>query len=44
MYIILNQENEKIAFIQNMMILDASQSQVLGILIGDCFFGKENVV
>jgi len=44
MYIILNQAGEKMAYIQNMMILDASQSQVLGILIGDCFFGKENAV
>lgn len=44
MYIILNNENEKVAHIQNMMILDATQTTVLGILIGDCFFGHDKVV
>ena len=44
MYIILNQENEKVAYIQNMMILDATQTTILGILIGDCFFGQDKVV
>ena len=44
MYTILNQKGEKIAYIQNRMIMDLSQEQVLGILIGDCFFGrKQNV-
>lgn len=40
MYIILNLEGKKIAHINNMIILDATQENVLGILIGDCFFGK----
>ncbi len=44
MYTILNQKGEKVAYIQNMMIMDMSQEQVLGILIGDCFFGKKNNV
>lgn len=41
MYSILNQNKEKIAHIQNMMITDLSGESVLGILIGDCFFGKK---
>ena len=44
MYLIQNQNNETVAYIQNMMILDASQEQVIGILIGDCFFGKNKKV
>ena len=44
MYTILNQKGEKVAQIQNMMIMDLSQEQVLGILIGDCFFGRQNKV
>jgi sporulation protein YlmC with PRC-barrel domain len=44
MYTILNQKGEKVAHIQNMMIMDLSQEQVLGILIGDCFFGRQNKV
>jgi len=40
MYIILNQEGKKIAYINNMIILDETKENVLGILIGDCFFGK----
>lgn len=44
MYIILNQEGEKIGHIKNMIILDPSQEKVLGILIGDCFFGKSTKV
>lgn len=44
MYTILNQKGEKVAHIQNMMILDLAQEQVLGILIGDCFFGRKHVV
>ena len=44
MYTILNQKGEKVAHIQNMMIMDLTQEQVLGILIGDCFFGKKNNV
>ena len=44
MYIILNQDGEKIAHIDNMIILDATKEKVLGILIGDCFFGKSTKV
>jgi hypothetical protein len=44
MYTITNQKGEKVAHIQNMMIMDLSQEQVLGILIGDCFFGRQNKV
>lgn len=44
MYIILDQEGKKIAHINNMIILDAAQENVLGILIGDCFFGKSTKV
>lgn len=40
MYSILNQDGKKMAHINNMIILDAAQENVLGILIGDCFFGK----
>lgn len=44
MYLIKNKEKEVVAYIQNMMILDASHKHVVGILIGDCFFGKNNKV
>lgn len=44
MYLIQNQKNETVAYIQNMMILDAQQEKVIGILIGDCFFGKNKKV
>ena len=44
MYLIQNQNKETTAYIQNMMILDAHQEKVIGILIGDCFFGKNNKV
>jgi hypothetical protein len=44
MYIILNQEGEKIGYINNMIILDETKEKVLGILIGDCFFGKSTKV
>lgn len=40
MYIIVDQEGKKIAHVNNMIILDAERENVLGILIGDCFFGK----
>lgn len=40
MYIIVDQEGKKIAHINNMIILDADRENVMGILIGDCFFGK----
>ena len=41
MYILLNKESEPIAYIENMMILDATKQSVIGIIIGDCFFGKK---
>lgn len=44
MYLIQDQNKETIAYIQNMMILDVQQEKVIGILIGDCFFGKNNKV
>ena len=44
MYLIQNQNKETVAYIQNMMILDVAQEKVVGILIGDCFFGKNNKV
>ena len=44
MYLIQNQNKETVAYIQNMMILDVEQEKVIGILIGDCFFGKNNKV
>ncbi len=44
MYIILNQDGKKIAHINNMIILDSTEENVLGILIGDCFFGKSTKV
>ena len=44
MYLIQDQNKETIAYIQNMMILDLQQEKVIGILIGDCFFGKNNKV
>jgi len=44
MYIIENKEGETIARIHNMIILDASLEQVMGIIIGDCFFGRDNKV
>ena len=44
MYLIQNQNKETVGYIQNMMILDASQEHVIGILIGDCFFGKNKKV
>jgi hypothetical protein len=42
MYTILNEQDEPVAYIQNMMIMDLSQEHVHGILIGDCFFGNKN--
>ena len=44
MYILLNEESEPIAYIENMMILDATKHSVIGIIIGDCFFGKKDHV
>lgn len=44
MYIILNQAGEKLAYVQNHFILDENQDKVIGILIGDCFFGKRNAI
>jgi hypothetical protein len=44
MYKILNQDKETVAYIQNMMILDKKKDKVIGLLIGDCFFGNDNKV
>jgi hypothetical protein len=44
MYKILDQEKETVAYIQNMMILDKKKDKVIGLLIGDCFFGNDNKV
>jgi hypothetical protein len=41
MYLLVNQKNETVAYVQNMMILDATQEHVIGILVGDCFFGRK---
>lgn len=40
MYKILDQKNETIAYIEHMMILDVKREKVVGLLIGDCFFGN----
>lgn len=44
MYKILNQEKETVAYIQNMMILNKKGEKVIGLVIGDCFFGNDNKV
>ncbi len=44
MYKILDQEKETVAYIQNMMILNKKREKVIGLLIGDCFFGHDNKV
>ncbi len=44
MYKIINQEKETVANIQNMMILNKKREKVIGLLIGDCFFGNDNKV
>jgi hypothetical protein len=44
MYKIVNQEKETVAYIQNMMILNKKREKVIGLLIGDCFFGNDNKV
>jgi hypothetical protein len=44
MYKIINQEKETVAYIQNMMILNKKREKVIGLLIGDCFFGNDNKV
>ncbi len=44
MYKIINQEEETVAYIQNMMILNKKREKVIGLLIGDCFFGNDNKV
>ncbi len=44
MYILLNKDRGPIAYIENMMILDAAKEKVIGIIIGDCFFGKKDQV
>ncbi len=44
MYILLDKAKTPIAYIENMMLLDASKQKVIGIIIGDCFFGKKDQV
>jgi hypothetical protein len=44
MYKVLNQDNETVAYIQNMMILNKKREKVIGLVIGDCFFGNDNKV
>ncbi len=44
MYLIHDQKKETIAYIENMMILDTNHEHVIGILIGDCFFGRNKKV
>lgn len=44
MYTLLNKEVKPVAYIENMMILDASKQSVIGIIIGDCFFGEKDHV
>ena len=44
MYKILNQEKETVAYIQNMMILNKKREKVIGLVIGDCFFGNDTKV
>ena len=44
MYLIQNQNKETVAYIENMMILDTNHEHVIGILIGDCFFGHNKKV
>ena len=44
MYIIQDQKKETVAYIENMMILDTNHEHVIGILIGDCFFGHNKKV
>ncbi len=44
MYKIINQDQETVAYVQNMMILNKKREKVIGLLIGDCFFGNDNKV
>ena len=44
MYIVLDSQNAPVALLENMMILDYNNKTVIGIIIGDCFFGKKNHV
>jgi hypothetical protein len=44
MYILLNKNGAAVAYIENMMILDPTKQKVIGIIIGDCFFGKKDHV
>ena len=44
MYIVLDSQNAPVALLENMMILDYNDKTVIGIIIGDCFFGKKNHV
>jgi hypothetical protein len=44
MYIVIDPQNAPVALLENMMILDYNDKTVIGIIIGDCFFGKKNHV
>jgi len=44
MYKVLNQDNETVAYLQNMMILNKKREKVIGLVIGDCFFGNDDKV
>ena len=44
MYTLLNKEGAPVGYVENMMILDATKQSVIGIIIGDCFFGKKEHV
>lgn len=44
MYTLLNKAGDPTAYIENMMILNATKQTVIGIIIGDCFFGKKDHV
>lgn len=43
MYIVLDSQNAPVALLENMMILDYNDKTVIGIIIGDCFFGKKTM-
>ncbi len=42
MYVIRNKQEEVVAVIQNNILFSPSDQQVLGIIIGDCIYGKSH--
>lgn len=44
MYIIKNKNQEIVAVIQNNIVFSAQQQAVVGILIGDCLYGKSFIM